>query len=217
MSVRVGILDTGVDVAVAEVHGRASFLDAPAPPAGAREHGGAIARIVLAGAPAAALLDARAFVAGQASTPARIGAALDWLLEQQVDVINMSFGLRHDRAPVAAAVERALAAGALCVASTPAQGAPVYPAHYPGVVAVSGDARCSAGEFSQLRPGPAWHFGAANGGPQHRAHQRGLGASFACAHLSGALARRLGDGLAPAAALDDLAAACRWSARECRR
>ena len=218
MNIRVGILDAGVRST--SVAASASFLDEEsqdiAPPS-ASEHGSKIATIIRANASSAELLDARAFATGTPSTPARIAEAIDWLVEQNAHVINMSFGLENDREVLSAAVERAQAAGVLCVASRPAQGVEVFPASYDGVVSVSGDARCSAGEFSLLQAGPNWHFGAANGGPSHRAHQRGHGASFACAHASGALAQLLGNGLAHEDLLTRFADHCYWTGIECRQ
>jgi len=53
-------------------------------------------------------------------------------------------------------VQRALDAGCIIVAATPARGASVYPAAYPGVIRATGDARCAPHELSALRP---WLFG----------------------------------------------------------
>lgn len=218
MKIRVGILDTGVQST--SVAASASFLDeesqdisAPS----ASEHGSKIATIIRANASAADLLDARAFATGHPSTPARIAEAIDWLIEQNAHVINMSFSLENNDEVLSAAVAHAQAAGLLCVASRPAQGVAVFPATYDGVVSVSGDARCSAGEFSLLQEGPNWHFGAANGGPSHRAHQRGHGSSFACAHVSGALAQLISTGLPHEKLLTRFAEHCYWTGIECRQ
>lgn len=161
-------------------------------------HGSAVARTVLAHSPAIRLLNAQVFDAHGVTTPAVVAAALDWLLEQGAGLINMSFGLRADRAVLRAACERALAAGVILVAAAPARGAAVYPASYPGVIRVTGDARCQAGEISHLDSVQA-DFGAcprAAGG----AYSGPSGASLAVAQVCGRLAAMLMDD--PACAKD---------------
>lgn len=216
MNVRVGIVDTGI-VANGVVDS-ASFLEdqVNVNPPTESEHGTQLAQIIRWNAHSAELLDARAFIAGHPSSAARIASAIDWLVEQKADLINMSFGLQSDREVLEQAVKRAQQAGIICIASTPAQGASVYPASYDAVIAVSGDARCSAGEFSLFSRGPQWHFGAANGGPSHRAHERGHGASYACAHLSGYLAQLMQSGISRDRLLERMAEQCYWTAKECR-
>jgi len=145
------------------------------------------------------------------SSPEQIAEAIDWLIEQDAHIINMSFALESPSDVLSTAIARAQAAGIICVASAPAQGVEVYPAAYNGVISVSGDARCSAGEFSLLQDGPDWYFGAANGGAFHRAHQRGSGASFACAHVSGALAQLLITGLQAPQLFSRFADHCFWN------
>ncbi|MFR0692982.1 hypothetical protein ACLUTX_26560 [Enterobacterales bacterium AE_CKDN230030158-1A_HGKHYDSX7] len=72
----------------------------------------------------------------------------------------------------------------LVCASSPARGEPVFPASYPGVIRVTGDARCAEGEWSWL-DSPQADFGAAVtvGGRS--------GASLGCAAFSGHLAALL--------------------------
>ena len=169
----VGLLDSGVE-AVLSAHVRASraFVDErPANPLG---HGSALARIILNHAPHAALLDARVFGEQQRTTPELVAAGLDWLREDGARIINMSFGLRHDRAALRDAVAAAHAAGMILVASAPARGAMVYPGGYAGVIRVSGDARCGPDEISALGGDPAG-FGACPPGVYCRLG----GASFA--------------------------------------
>ncbi len=231
MTVRVGVVDTGI--AGVPVGARQWFASAAGGADGAvggneqgavsawadpreGEHGAQVAAIIRAHCPGAVLLDARAFVQGQPSSAARIAAALDWLLSERVDLVNLSFGLRMDRPVLALAIERLLDRGVICVASMPASGEPVYPAAYPRVVRVSGDARCAAGEFSLLNPAPARRFGAAVGGPVHRAHDPGGGASLACAHVSAALAGFIAAQGHARDCIESLERSCRWRGRECR-
>ncbi|MGA4634090.1 subtilisin-like serine protease QhpE [Pseudomonas solani] len=121
---------------------------------------------------------------GQTS-PLQIAAALHWLTEQDVALITMSLGLRNDRSVLREACVLAQSANVLLCASSPAQGEPVYPAGYPGVIRITGDARCAPGQWSWLNS-PQADFGApvsaANGA---------AGASMACAALSGIIAAHL--------------------------
>lgn len=114
----------------------------------------------------------------------QVAAAIHWLVEQDVALINLSLGLRQDRPLLREACERARAAGIVLCASSPAQGEPVWPASYPGVLRITGDARCAAGQWSWL-DSPQADFGAP-------VMAGGLsGASLACANFSGLLARLL--------------------------
>jgi hypothetical protein len=155
------------------------------------------------------LIDAQVFAERQRTTPDAVAAGLDWLRAEGAKVVNMSLGLRHDRAALRDAVARAVAAGVVLVAAAPARGSTVYPGGYPGVIRVSGDARCAPGEISALGGVPA-DYGAC----PHDAAGRHGGASFATAHLTGLLVRHL-DAIDrnPRALLDRLA---RFHGRERR-
>lgn len=193
-----GVLDSGVAVRSGiNVADQAAF--APGPDgivercildAGSLDHGTAVARTILDRAPGVALLSAQVFRYGRPGIPMVVAAGLDWLVESGARIVNMSFGLRDDRKTLRAACSRALDRGALLVASAPARGPVVYPAAYPGVIRVTGDARCAPGELSWLGNERA-DFGACVGGPGHRPHDKGAGASLAAAHFSGELARVL--------------------------
>ncbi|TCO83357.1 subtilase family protein [Plasticicumulans lactativorans] len=187
--VAVGLIDSGLapalaaraaaDVAVqVDADGQATIGAARADAVG---HGSALAALLLAAAPAVRLYSVQAFAAAGPGSAAAVAAALDWLVAQRVRVVNLSLGLRADRPRLRAAVAAAQAAGVLLVASSPARGGPVYPAAYPGVLRVCGDARCADGEFSALGGHPA-DIGASPAGG---------GASLACARVSAALAALL--------------------------
>jgi len=118
----------------------------------------------------------------QASTSAlQVAAALLWLLEAGATLVNLSLGLQQDRPVLHQACTEALAAGVLLCASSPAQGGPVYPASYPGVVRVTGDARCAPGQWSWLGTRQADFGGYVGAGGR-------AGASLGCAALSGRIA-----------------------------
>ncbi len=192
----IGLLDSGVtpELAPSVAAGRRFALDghgqvAAGPVESDRlGHGSALARIILEAAPEARLHDAQVFLTSIATTPAVVAAGLDWLVGAGARIVNMSFGLRHDRAVLRRACAEASAAGIILLAAAPARGAMVYPAGYAGVVKVSGDARCAPGEVSTLG-GRQADFGA-HPRPLHEASGSGHsgGASFAVAHVCGLLA-----------------------------
>ncbi len=192
--VRIGIIDSGVDTGLDPSPRRCQgfILQAdrtiacmPMQP-DALGHGSAVSRTVRRYAPQADLLIAQVFDAGGRTSTLQIAAALDWLRKEQADIICMSLGVRDDRPRLAQAVTDALGEHILLCASTPARGAPVYPAAYPGVLRVTGDVRCDAHEWSWLGTAQA-DFGAAV-----RQHSSGpAGASMANAALCGHLGAQL--------------------------
>lgn len=195
--VRIGIVDSGIagDVS-SRVIADASFALKDGEPVQARalpdrlRHGTAVAGIVAHFVPSAALYVAQVFADRFITTPVQVAAAIDWLTGERVQVINLSLGLPADRAVLAEACARALAAGTILCASSPARGAPVFPASYPGVLRMTGDARCARDEISWLGTAQA-DFGA---------HVRPLdgevssGASIGCAHLTGHVGRYFAQG-----------------------
>ena len=131
-------------------------------------HGSRIAQVFAGGSPREVrpegsltrrfeLLLGQVFVDNRPTSAAAVAAAVDWALEHQAGLVHLSLGLAADRAVLRAAIERAVAAGCVMVASTPARGPEVFPASYPGVIRGTGDARCAPGELSHLQP---WLFGA---------------------------------------------------------
>ncbi|WP_343573430.1 S8 family serine peptidase [Pseudomonas sp.] len=147
-------------------------------------HGSAVCEAILARAPEARLCVAQVFDERGVTSPLQLAAALRWLGEQGVRVINLSLGVRQDRPILHDAVADLVAAGVLVCASSPARGEPVYPASYPGVIRVTGDARCREREWSWLDSSQA-DFGAAVSVAGRS------GASLGCAAFTGHLASML--------------------------
>ncbi|WP_194790656.1 peptidase S8 and S53 subtilisin kexin sedolisin [Pseudomonas sp. UFMG81] len=147
-------------------------------------HGSAVLERIRVGAGDTPLLMAQVFAEQWSTSALQVAAALLWLVEQGACVVNLSLGLHQDRPVLRQACAEAAAAGVLLCASSPARGAPVYPASYPGVIRVTGDARCAPGQWSWLGTAQA-DFGAHVGG------QQGAGASLACAAFTGQVAALL--------------------------
>ncbi len=147
-------------------------------------HGSAVCGAILSRAPEVRLCVAQVFDQRGVTSPLQIAAALRWLGEQGVRVINLSLGVRQDRPILHDAVADLVAAGVLVCASSPARGEPVFPASYPGVIRVTGDARCREREWSWLDSSQA-DFGAAVNIAGRS------GASLGCAAFSGHLASML--------------------------
>jgi hypothetical protein len=210
--IRVGVVDSGIDGATrARVVAARDFpAHAPPrdpPPGEPRDRSGHGTRIaeILATVEGIELLDARVMFTGLSSSAAQVAAAIDWLCARGAQVVNLSVGLRQDRALLREACARAVERGVLLVASAPARGAPVYPAAYPGVLRATGDARCAPAEISWLGSTQA-----DAGGHVRTADGALAGASIGCAHVCAHIVRWLC--AHPAAARDDIIAALRVSA-----
>ncbi len=152
-------------------------------------HGSAVAQAILDTAGRIDIYSARIFHDRLACPVGKVTEALDWLVKAAVDIINMSFGMPHYHDQLQRACHQAIAAGVVLIASSPAQGRPVYPASYSGVIRATGDARCLPGEISWL-DSPQADFGGYVGDPQ-----TGIaGASLGCASVSGRVAALLQTG-----------------------
>ena len=221
MQVKVGIVDSGVSRAQ---RGTLAACVGIAPGGAGVEravahddlmgHGTAVAQIILAEAPHAQLVSAQAFAGLRQADAACVAAGIDWCIEQRVRIVNLSLGLATDEPVLSAACRAAVAHGAIVIAAFPARGGSVYPAAYPGVLAVSGDARCGVGAWSIIEEQRL--YGAA---PFAADGLTPGGASYAAARLSGRAARFLASW--PGAGADDfrrwLEAGAAFRGRERRR
>jgi len=197
--IRVGILDSGV---MADTHhlvarGR-RFMPSESGIAESERindtvgHGTELTRQIAEAAPEAEIYHAQVFNERFTTTPALVSAGFDWLREQGVDIINMSFGMSREHAGLAAACARALKDRILLIGSAPAQGRAIYPAAWPGIIAVTGDARCKEkGQVSDLL-GRNADFGAWCASPEQSGGPI-AGSSMAAAHFSGLAAQYLSD------------------------
>lgn len=146
-------------------------------------HGSAITRIISTNL-AADIVSARVFHDKLVCTPSQIADAIQWLVSMEVNIINMSFGLRNDRRVLRDTCEHALEKNIILVAAAPSQGEPVYPSNYSGVIRATGDARCKQGEISWLNSEQA-DFAGYSGKP----HFGPAGASIGCASVTASIAK----------------------------
>jgi hypothetical protein len=208
---RVGLIDSGADATRVAAAARFAPDGTPAGAAGADPtgHGTRVAALLLEAAPDIELVLAQVFAGGAPTSAAAVAAAIDWCIAEGAQLVHLSLGLAADRAPLRAAVARAVDAGLLVVAATPARGAAVYPAAYPGVIRATGDARCAAGEISRLGP-------ATFGGCVRTAAGAGQGASVGAAAVSRALLAAVAPGSPLRLAVQALAARARYDGPERR-
>jgi subtilisin family serine protease len=217
---RVGLIDSGVDRRHPALRGtelRAWGCDGTAV---ASPHGTAVASLLVgrdaafAGvAPGAALYAADIYCGQPAGGAAeQIAAALAWLAQEQVGVVNISLVGPANRL-LERAVQAMVGRGHLIVAAVGNDGPaapPLYPAAYPGVVGVTGvtTARRALPEAAQgpqvsfVAPGAELAVARSGGG-----YVAARGTSFAAPLVAGLLAEQLRepDGVAAVAALAHLA------------
>ncbi|RIJ12140.1 peptidase S8 and S53 subtilisin kexin sedolisin [Pseudomonas sp. 91RF] len=187
---RIGVVDSGHSAAqrVQVMAGRRfSLLDDGLAESELRDdplgHGSAVIEAISRRAPAAQICVAQVFDQRGVTSALQISAAIDWLVAQDVRLINLSLGLRQDRSLLRQACTAAVARGVLLCASSPAQGAAVFPASYPQVLRVTGDARCTDEQWSWLDSAQADFAACVRG-----TYPGQSGASLGCAALSGHIA-----------------------------
>jgi len=146
-------------------------------------HGTAITNIIGCNT-SVEIVSARVFHDKLVCSPSQIAEAIQWLISMNVNLINMSFGLRNDRSVLRDSCEQALANNIILVAAAPSQGEPVYPSNYNGIIRATGDARCKQGEISWLNSSQA-DFGGYSGKPNCGP----AGASIGCASVTASIAQ----------------------------
>ncbi|MBT9333243.1 subtilisin-like serine protease QhpE [Paracidobacterium acidisoli] len=198
-AVRIGIVDSGVHaghphvgriaggIAVEDNGFSGDFVDRLG-------HGTAVAALIHFLAPQAELLAVRIFDRRLATGIDRVIRAMDWCLENDVQIINLSLGTTNPehRAPFLAAADRVRSAGAVLVSAFEMNGTRMLPGSLPGVIGVAADADCPREEFRVTEREGKRVFCASPfpreipGVPREQNLQ---GVSFAVAHISAHLAR----------------------------
>jgi subtilisin family serine protease len=142
--VRIGVLDSGVQLAHPHVGGIAGGITVR--PEGAVAgyedrlgHGTAVAALIHHLNPDAELFAVKIFDAKLATSLPTVVRAIDWCLDHEMDVINLSLGTVNvdHRAMFELIVKRARRAGALIVSALEIDGAPALPGSLTGVIGVS--------------------------------------------------------------------------------
>ncbi len=150
----------------------------------AKRHATAVAAAILSNAPAVEIDNYVIFGSGLSTNNQTVNAALSAALNSDASIIHCSFGMRQSNLEMSSIVKNIVYSGKTLVASAPARGGPVFPAGYPGVISVQGDARCQASQWSLLDL-PSAMFGACPG-----TDINGIGgASIAAAYFSGLAAK----------------------------
>ena len=147
--IKVAVIDSGINFSTdLPVAVRKNFIPGDEPKVLYEDisgHGTAVAGIIAAldnaegitGInPDVELYSARVLDGNLEATAGRIAEAIDWAVEQDVDIINMSFGLAKNVKELEEAVERAAEAGILLVAAAGNGETVAYPAAYDEVIAV---------------------------------------------------------------------------------
>ena len=211
-NIRIGLIDTGIDLAHPAIKGQKVTIEsmlssgnAAAPP----EHGTAIADILIGSVtlgqyggllPGSSLYAAAVFRTREEeksdTTAELVVRALNWLLGQQVSVVNMSLGGRRNRLmeyAIKAVIDHDVYVVAAAGNSRESD-TPVYPAALPGVIAVTAvDSRgeryrhASSGDYiSFSAPGVDIWVAAPGGGGAYR-----TGTSYAAPFVAAAIALTL--------------------------
>lgn len=141
--VRIGILDSGVHAAHPHIGGLAGGIaigpDGLSPAFEDRlGHGTAVAALIHHINPQAELVAVKIFDNKLATSLSTVIRAIDWCLEQEIDVINLSLGTLNEghRAAFASAVEKARNATAVIVSALEINGMAALPGSLHGVIGV---------------------------------------------------------------------------------
>jgi len=212
--VKVGIIDSGVNPAHPHVGGVAGGTRITSSEADSSNdyldyigHGTAVAGAIRERAPDAQLYALKVFDRALTTNIEAIVKAIDWCIENEMDVINLSLGtvnIEH-RASIEQAVARAVEKGTVLVAAREMSGKPSLPGCLPSVIGVVVDWQCARDRYDVNRSDDGTVFIASAypreipGVPRER-NLKGI--SFAVANMTGFVARARE--FAPNASIDQL-------------
>lgn len=183
----IGVVDSGCPPAAPWLAGQKRFFvhegylysDDSVPDASG--HGTEVIDVIRGISGSAHIMSAQVLDAQGRSSTDQVAAAMDWLLSSGVKQINLSLGFVQDEPSLRQVFSEAVANDVIVVASCPTMGQPVYPASYPGILSVTGDARLQPTQWSWFQAGQQGaEYGGHVAGPSGQA-----GASIACAHVTG--------------------------------
>lgn len=206
--VKVAVVDTGVDPNHKDLRVSAAFSafenEGPEDGNGHGTHvAGTIAGLdngigVVGVAPDVTLIAAKVLDSGGSGTYATVIAGLQWAVEQEADVVNMSLGGDQGEPSLEEAFQAAADAGVVIVAAAGNNsGAVGYPAKYPSTIAIAAsDSSDKAAYFSSrgpevefITPGVQVYSTYKGGG-----YRKLDGTSMACPHAAGLAALAVASG-----------------------
>ncbi len=202
--VRIAIVDSGIDASHEDVgdvaggvhiqiEGEVVFLDDHTDCAG---HGTACAGIIRKKAPDAALYSVRIFNESLMADGRALIAAIQWCIDNEMDVVNLSLGTTDVtfRKALQKVCRKAVDAGVILVAAQSNDGRESYPAVFPEVIGVTGGAIHEADGFYYLED---QRIECVARGDEQRVcwlngkHIMTGGNSFAAPHITGIIAHLL--------------------------
>jgi subtilisin family serine protease len=201
--VRVAVIDSGVHARHPHISGVSGGVSIG--PDGVIEqdsyvdrlgHGTAVMAAIQEKATQAEYFAVQVFHSSLRSSATALLRAIEWTIEQRMDIVNLSLGTRNaaHAEQFRRMVERALAAGVFLVSARDMDGQRCFPGCLPGVLGVGLDERCDRNRYRVQETGDGIAFLAsgyprpAPGIPRERNLQ---GISFAVANMSGFAARAL--------------------------
>lgn len=209
--VRIGVIDSGVFPGhphIGPIAGGAALL----PDGGVDEqtaawidrlgHGTAVTAAIQEKAPAAEIHAVRVFHTALKTSAATLVRAIDWCIDRELDLVNLSLGSTnpaHEPA-FAAAVARASRASVLLVAARQAGEDLCYPGALPGVLGVDLDWDIPRDRYAlRIEDGTAicWASGYPRPVPGVAPSRNLSGVSFAVANVTGLAAAALGEARGP--------------------
>ncbi|WP_338754298.1 S8 family serine peptidase [Bacillus sp. FJAT-52991] len=154
-------------------------------------HGTAVAGVIKGQAPEAELWAVKIFHDRLTTYIEVLCAAIEWCLEQRMDIINLSLGVNQDIPAFRHICEQANEAGILIVSACDEQNGLYWPGYYHSVYAVRSAKSGRRGVF-HFSPNDPIHFQTAGvprelEGPLQKFNYQGH--SFAAAHVTGVIAK----------------------------
>ena len=195
--VRVAVIDSGVNQRhphIGRIAGGLCVTDAgeidPADCIDMLGHGTAVMAAIQEKAPEASYFAVRVFHTALRTSTANLLRALDWCVENRMDVVNLSLGTTNaaHAERFSEVVERAAKAGIVVVAAFDSAGEPCYPGCLPGVLGVRLDWDCPR-DSCRRSDGVFFASGYPRSAPGIPAARNLSGISFAVANMTGLLVR----------------------------
>ncbi len=155
-------------------------------------HGTAVCALMQEMAPDAEVFSVKVFDRRLATTASIVVRAIEWCLENRIDIVNLSLGTANPehRSQFEVATDRVRAAGAVLVSAYEVNGTLMLPGSMPGVIGVVEGVDCKREEVRVLQNGPlrvaACPYPLDIAGVPRERNLRGV--SFSVAHVSARLA-----------------------------